>query len=110
MSDHVTDVRDTILSFLASVYELCGDGKEDTDLDVIFDHIDDLLIAGEFARVECVLALVDVTRLSTDAMVGFLSITLAAKSKLPYRRAFVAMVRAALADLPGKGGLLKGLE
>jgi len=58
-------------------------------IDVVFNTIDDLLLAGEFDSVNQMLQdLIEfgVERLSDTLIVAFLTITLAAKSKLPARQ------------------------
>jgi len=97
-------------AFLRAVYDLCDAGKDDAAIDSIFDYVDDLLCEGSFDAVDDALRRIELDRLSTAAMIGFLSITLAARPKLPYRSALCQAIRDKLADDPQVDELLNGLE
>lgn len=81
--------------WLAESYALSGDDA----LDLIFERVDDALLAGEFDRVDAVLDAVKLDKLDSALVVGFLSVTRAAKSKLARRGVFVVRARARLLDL-----------
>ena len=111
MNDHVMDYT-LPGEFLQSIYDLCRQSKDDEALGVMLAHIDDLLLTGEFEAVDAILWQADLSKLSTDAMVGFLSSTLAARSKLHDRAKFFILVRQWLLahDRTNVDELLKGLE
>ena len=65
----------------------------DSKLDFIFDCIDDMLIAGEFSEVNEIIKKVDINKYDISLLLGFLTITLSAKNKLPYRSEFFMNVK-----------------
>lgn len=85
--------------WIALIYELDSTGQVDAALDRLFDEVDDLLVAGEFTKVDELLMELDLTRCSTTLLVGFLSITLAAKKKLFAREDFTRRVEQRLRAL-----------
>jgi len=87
-----------IEDFLEEVYRLGDLNDLQGATDRVFKYIDDLLLAGAFPVCNEILERADVKRLSTALMRSFLTITAAAKEKLParvafYRDAFAEMVR-----------------
>lgn len=64
--------------------------SEDRALDDLYDRIDDALCAGDFASVDRELAAVDVEKTDVTMLLGWLTITYAAKDKLP---SFTGMAR-----------------
>jgi len=101
-----------MFSWLAHLYILVDEGHIDQSIDVLYDRVDDLLLAGDFGTVDNLLGIIDLDRLDSYLLIGMLSITLAAASKLPSRPEFVEKVRGRLTLLaPDRvGRLLKGLE
>jgi hypothetical protein len=61
----------------------------DTQLDIIFEYIDDLLIEHDFEKVDELLLLRDLT---PDLAVGILTVTLPAKEFLKNRQNFLEYV------------------
>lgn len=87
-----------IEEFLEQVYRLGDLNDLQSATDRIFKYIDDLLLAGAFPLCNEILKRADVKRLPTALMRSFLTITAAAKERLPardafYRDAFAEMVR-----------------
>jgi len=78
--------------WLEDVYSLDAQGRKDAALDVVFKHIDDLILEKKFDTCDAVLDATDVGRLGTDLLVGFLTITNAARRRLNRREAFTARV------------------
>lgn len=68
-------------------------------LSLIYDTIDDLLLARRFGAVDHVLARVDVARLDITLALGLLSITLAARDRLANRPALVERVEVRVREL-----------
>jgi len=68
--------------WLESLYAI---ENADEGLDAVFNHIDDLMLAGEFSEVDSILENVDPNRLQIDVLLGFLTITLPVKNKLRNR-------------------------
>lgn len=82
------------------------------ELDSLFGRIDDLLRAGDFAAVDREVASVDAEATPLVLLLGWLSITSAAKHKLAEREALVARVVARVnRDEPTEraAALLRGL-
>ncbi len=83
------------LDWLSESYALSGDDA----LDLIFERVDDALLGSNFDQVDAVLDAVELDKLDSVKVIGFLSVTRAAKSKLARRGAFVERARARLLDL-----------
>lgn len=98
--------------WLGDVYSLVARQRPDDAVDILFDHIDDLLLAGRFAHCDELLRAVDLARLDTNLIVAVLSITLMAAEHLPYRARFFERARRRLAILaPDRvERLLSGLD
>lgn len=106
--------KDTVSAptWLDTVYSLVARGKPDDAIDVLFDRVDDLLIAGEFPRCNDLLHAVDLARLDIDLLVALLSITLRAAPHLPDRPWLVQRVEKRLREIaPDRiEGLMRGLR
>ncbi len=75
--------------WLEDVYSFVQQNKLDDAIDVLFYNIDDLLLAGELYKCDCLLKTIDLKRLDTNLVVALLSITKSAKHKLSERASFV---------------------
>lgn len=82
--------------FLEETQNLAADQGIDAALDHTFRTLDAWFRAGEFKRCDEVLRAVDVGAFHEDVLVGFLTITLAAKKHLPSRPALIERCLAAL--------------
>jgi hypothetical protein len=83
---------------------------DDSDLDHIYDTVDQQFISEKFAEVDRVLEALVVENTSTDELIAFLTATLPAKSKLKKRAEFCERVKKVLAERErGDSGLLDGL-
>ncbi len=80
------------------VYSLVKAEEIDKAMDVVFDEIDGMLGRGSFDCCDDLLPMIDVTRLDSNLMVGFLTITLPAKDKLKNRDALVKRIEQELDD------------
>lgn len=90
-------------NWIEKIYISIEAGKIDKGIDILFDEIDDLLCAGEFDTCNDTLKLFDLEKLDSNLLVGLLSITYAAKDKLPYRSEMVEKIRSRLKLLaPGR--------
>ena len=85
--------------WLDEVYSLTARGEIDSAIDVLFDHVDDLLLEGDFSTCNELLIAVDLKRLDTNLLIAILSITLSASEKLPNRTLLVSRVEKRLAEL-----------
>jgi hypothetical protein len=86
-------------------------GHTDAALDLIYDRIDTLLIAHEFDEVDAILESADLKILSIDVLLGLLTSTLPARTKLASRKAFfMAIEQEAKRRGEWEQGLLTGLE
>ena len=98
-------------SFLDQARRLDGLGQTDTALDIIFDQVDEMLLAGEFDRVNQLLVDTSVDEYSVELLLGVLTATLPAKGQLPDRCAFFQRVAQTLEARGGlQDGLLVGLD
>lgn len=97
--------------FLQPVTQLERHGHVDAALDVLYDRVDDLLKASQFSAVDNLLRQADVASISVDVLLGLLTATLPARSKLPARAEFFADAEASIkARGEWEDGLLAGLE
>jgi hypothetical protein len=97
--------------FLQPVTQLEKRGNVDAALDVLYDRVDDLLKAKQFPAVDDLLRQANVGSISVDVLLGLLTATLPARSKLAARSRFFADVEASLkARGEWENGLLAGLE
>ena len=103
--------RARLEAFLEPATRLEKHGRVDAALDVLYDRVDDLLKAKQFALVDDLLRQANVTSLSTDMLLGFLTVTLPAKSKLAARDKFFADAEASIKTRgEWENSLLAGLE
>lgn len=98
-------------SFIDRAIRLEARGKTSAALDLIYDQVDERLIQGAFSEVDNVLAKAETSRLSSNLLVGLLTITLPARGKLVHRAEFLDRVQR---ELNRRGeledGLLIGLD
>ena len=98
---------------LSRLYELVAWGQTDRAIDVLFDLVDKMLSAGNYAQCGSLLTKIDLTRLNVDLVVALLSISYPARRKLVARGDFIVRARAFLAQgLPPDevAALLHGLD
>ncbi len=99
--------------FFDEVCGLAGRGEEDRAIDVIFEHVNSLLIEGRFEACDRILAEVEIARIPPVLMISFLTITAAAKPQLHNRDSFFRNVAGVIARERGARAaerLLDGLE
>ena len=83
----------------------------DEALDRVYDEIDAKFVAGQFEDVNRFLLMLRVQDVHTDILLGILTATLPAKSKLASRDAFMARTEAVIRERnEWEEGLGKGLE
>ena len=76
-----------------------------------FDHIDDLLHAGNFCEVDQIITQLEIDALSTELLIGILTTTGPARSKLKHRDSFFKRVEKQTHNRgEWEEGLLDGLE
>ncbi|MEX1231932.1 MAG: hypothetical protein WEB58_16925 [Planctomycetaceae bacterium] len=98
-------------SFLDRAERLDAQGQTEAALDLVYDSIDGSLKRGQFVEVDAILEQVQVTDYSTDILIGLLTATLPARSKLQARPQFFRDVEACLLSRHEyEEGLLTGLE
>lgn len=105
----ISELTERSAEFLEAVYQLDRTNQHRRAVDVILDHVDDLLIHSESsvaALVECdyVLTTADVARLSDSSIVSFLGITIGAKGILKRRRGFFLRSLQRLSESRGPEG------
>jgi len=101
----------TAESFLDCARRLDQHGQTDAALDIIFDQIDEMLLAGEFEPVDQLLMEIMPSDYSVELLLGLLTVTLPAKNRLCNRVAFFERVRQSLQEHGETDeGLLVGLD
>ncbi len=79
-------------TWLEEVYSLVRRDQIDDALDLAFEKLESLYNEQKFDLADAVTKAIDLKRLDTNLLVGFLSITKRAADKLPSRRQFVQRV------------------
>jgi len=98
-------------SFLDNARRLDQISQPDSALDIIFDQIDEMLLAGQFDRIDELLIETATDDYSVEVLLGILPATLPAKDRLPSRDAFFERVTQTLQTRGElKDGLLVGLD
>lgn len=110
-AQNTEQVTDT-LTWLGDIYSLVARQQPDEAADVLFDHVDDLLLEQQFQSCDDLLRTIDLKRLDRNLLIALLSITLSAKEALPYRPRLLERTRARLTSSdPGRvDRLLDGLD
>ncbi len=108
-------VNNTVLppreSFIQRSHRLDVIGRTDAALDLIYDSTDQMLREAQFDEIDLLLSQLSVKDLSTDMLLGLLTATLPARSRLSRRGAFFLDVKKILRDRQElEEGLLTGLE
>jgi len=86
-------------------------GQREKALDVLFDHIDDLLLSSKFRECDITISSMPVERLSNAQLLTVLTATAAAKDHLPSRAFFYERTKAVLHSRSADANsLLSGLE
>ena len=86
-------------------------GQTDAALDLLYDQIDQLLRTGKVQKVDSILEHLDLSVFSVHLLLGLLTSTLPAKTRLNFRRKFFSDTEALLkARGEWEEGLLTGLE
>lgn len=97
--------------FIEQAKQLDRRGHTDAALDLIYDQIDEKLLAGGFDEVDQILTSVLVADLSVDLLLALLTATLSAKKRLKQRAEFFEKVQQSLRDRKElEDGLLVGLD
>jgi hypothetical protein len=111
VAEKADESKTAVGSFLGNARRLDKCGQTDTALDIIFDQIDEMLLAGEFDRLNQLLIDTDTKQYSVDLLLGILTATLPAKDRLPSRTDFFPRVEQTLRSRGElKEGLLIGLD
>lgn len=79
-------------NFVSQAQRLDRKGSPSAALDLIYDGVDELLHAGEFAKCSAILRSVSVGDCSMDILLVLLTTTLPAKTRLPARTWFFHQV------------------
>lgn len=99
------------MNFLEKLYQF-DKNKIDSTIDFIFDYFDDAFLNNNFQECDDILEKLDLNKIPIVLMISFLTITLAAKSKLKNRINFYKKVEEKIKEKePEKlKDLLYGLE
>lgn len=90
-----------ITGFLDDVYRLAAVGDLQLATDRVFDYIDRRLLEESFAVCNAILGRIDVRKLPAALLRSFLTITYAARERLPARR---ALYERAFQEMAGSKG------
>ena len=86
-------------------------GQTDAALDLIYDTIDELMLAGKFDRLDTLLGEVEADACSADILLGLLTASLPGRSQLPSRALLYRHTERLLKERnQWEDGLLNGLE
>lgn len=103
-----TGVRE---SFIDGANRLDRTGHTDAALDLLYDAVDEMLRRREFPEVDAILRDANVADLSINILIGLLTVTLPARSRLSSRAEFYTRVEDILRQRGEfEEGLLTGLE
>ncbi len=99
------------LSFVGRAKRLSEVDRLNSALDLVYDSIDEMLRTGKLSQLDSILATIPVNELSRDLLIGFLTATLPARSRLPARKKLFADTMRSLSERGEfEEGLLTGLE
>jgi hypothetical protein len=98
MRDDTSDVQQALLGRL---YGLSAAGKIDSAIDELFSWVDEALCRNDYGACDLLLARANLSMLTSDLIVGLLTITAAAKDRLPKRD---ELKQRALAELERQKG------
>jgi hypothetical protein len=97
--------------FITRAQRLAQLGKTNAALDLLYDSIDGFMRRGEFPALDSFIARAPVATLSSDILLGLLTATLPARSRLSSRKTLLSNVEATLRSRGEyEEGLLAGLE
>lgn len=94
-------IEPPVSAFLNSVYALQEQGEIRQGVRLIFEAVNDWLSAELYVLCDSVLESVDLGRLGSDLALSFLTITRAARDKLPHRTGYLKRSRTRIAELRG---------
>jgi len=92
---HAVGERD-VLDVVKRAQELDRAGETDQALDVVFDVIDDAFLDGKFTEVDQALDCFEIAKCSVGLLIGILTVTAAAESKLKKRKKFRQLVETSI--------------
>jgi hypothetical protein len=96
---------------LVELRRLEASGDRNAALDLLYDRVDELMRTGQFEALDSLLQQVRLGDMSIDVLLGLLTATLPARSRLPSRQAFFRETENALREWGEyEDGLLTGLE
>lgn len=81
------------MNLIEKIYEADNNDSPRKRVNIIFDEIDALLCSNKFGPVDHLLQTVDLDKLTTDSLIGILTITADASDKLPHRSFFFNRVK-----------------
>ncbi len=100
------------LAWVTQMYVLVACNELEDAIDLLYDNVGELLLAGKMSECDAILRTIDIHRLEGNLMVGILSITLAAREHLPHRKTLVAEIEEhfRLTDPKNVEALMSGLR
>jgi hypothetical protein len=99
----------TSFPWLKKIYTLVEQAETDAAVDILYECIDDLLLAGQFEDIDTLFTCIDLTKLNTEMILAILSVTAAGSKVLSERLSFGARARARLIELGHTGDKLEQL-
>ncbi|GEM_PF-3160616 len=103
--------RSPLTAFINRVQQLDRRGHTDSALDLLYDSVDELMRRQEFGHLDSLLARLEPSQFSVDILLGLLTATLPAKSRIPARATLFEKSEKTLTQRGENDvGLLTGLE
>ena len=99
------------VEWIEGAISLVDAGKKEQSLDLIFDRLDELLLASEFGECDEILSAIETDHFTNAQLLTALTATLAARADLRARAGFVAWVRETVRQRGADAaGMMSGLE
>lgn len=111
-SDDAAPPEEGDKAWVEQMYTLIASNELEDAIDLLYDNVDEMLLAGKMSECDAILRTIDIHRLEGHLMVGVLSITLAAREHLPHRTVLVAEIEEhfRLTDPDNVEALMSGLR
>lgn len=111
-SDDAATPEEGDKAWVEQMYALIASNELEDAIDLLYDNVDEMLLADKMSECDAILRTIDISRLEGKLMVGVLSITLAAREHLPYRAVLVAEIEEhfRLTDPENVEALVSGLR
>lgn len=100
-----------VWQFIFDAQRLAETGRVEAALDLIYEHLDEMMRRGELGNLDGILCGLPVADLPTDVLLGILSASLPMRARVSSRADFFSKVEKTLKERgEWEAGLLTGLE